>query len=191
MIHSYKKFHILKPAHLDNNVILGTRQGHLLMYAVELNVNASSTQMVPQLLQYNKTFSDKPIVQVDVIPEYKLLFSLSNGIISVNDFSRHNFPLVHRASKTKGTTLFSLDVREHKSLTGETTLVVRMCAVIKRKLQLWYWKHDQFLEFAPDIDLTDVPRALLWYENTICIGFRTEYVLYDVSDAFLCVLLLR
>lgn len=154
------------------------------MYAVELNVNGSSTQMVPQLLQYNKTFSDKPIVQIDVIPEYKLLFSLSNGIISVNDFSRHNFPLVHRAAKTKGATIFSLDIREHKSMTGETTLVVRMCAVIKRKLQLWYWKHDQFLEFAPDIDLTDVPRALLWYENTICIGFRTEYVLYDVSIYF-------
>lgn len=163
----------------DNNVILGTRQGHMLMYTVDQNV--ADRRMELQLLQYNKTFSDKPIVQVDVIAEYKLLFSLSNGVISVNDLSRHNFPLVHRAVKTKGATLFWLDVRQQKSLTGETTLVVRMCAVIKRKLQFWYWKHDQFLEMAADLDLADVPRTLIWFENTICIGFRTEYVLYNVS----------
>lgn len=152
------------------------------MYAVEQNVNEKKMEL--QLLQYNKTFSDKPIVQLDIIPEYQLLFSLSNNLISVNDISRHNLPLVHRSAKSKGAILFALDVNRSKSMTGETAILVRMCVAIKRKLQLWYWKQDKLLEFAPDIDLTDVPKSLLWTDNTICIGFRSEYVLYDVNITY-------
>lgn len=165
--------------HLDNHVLLGTRQGHLLMYAVEQS--ASERKMDLQLLQYDKNFSKKPITQIDVIPEYQLLFSLSDGLININDINRHNFPIVHSATKTKGATIFALDIKRSTSLTGETALVVRLCVAIKRKLQFWYWKHDKLLEFCEVIDLSDVPKSLVWLENTICIGFKTDYILYDVS----------
>lgn len=163
----------------DNNVLLGTRQGHLLMYAIEQH--ADENKMDLQLLQYDKNFSKKPITQIEVIPEYQLLFSLTDGLISVNDISRTNFPIVHSATKTKGASLFALDVKRSTSLTGETALVVRLCVAIKRKLQFWYWKHDQLLEFYEVIDLSDVPKSMVWLENTICIGFKTDYILYDVS----------
>lgn len=167
----------------DNNVLLGTRQGHLLMYSVSQNVEEKKMDL--QLLQYDKNFSKKPITQIEVIPEYQLLFSLSDGLININDISRHNFPLVQSAvNKVKGATIFALDVNRSISLTGETVLVVRMCAAIKRKLQFWYWKHDKFLEFYDAIDLADIPKAMVWKENMICIGYKTEYILYDVRLAF-------
>ena len=150
------------------------------MYAVTKKSDDRKIEF--QLLQFDKGFSKKPIVQIELVPEYQLLFSLSDGIINVNDISsRHNFPLVHSALKTKGATIFALDIKRSISLTGETAIMVRMCCAVKRKLQLWYWKHDKFLKLAADIDLVDIPRSLLWYENAICIGFRTEYILYDVS----------
>lgn len=82
-------------------MLLGTRQGHLLMYAVEQNT--AECKMDLQLLQYDKNFSKKPITQIDVIPEYQLLFSLTDGLVSIHDIARHNFPVVHSNSSTKGT----------------------------------------------------------------------------------------
>lgn len=166
-------------AAFDNNVILGTRQGHLLQYSIQSNPEEGKIDL--QLLQYNKTFSKKPIVQLEVIPELKILFSLSDNTISVNDISKHNFPIIHVAIKTKGANVFAMDVQKSKSLTGEMALVVRMCVAIKRKLQLWYWKYNQLLEYGKDIELTDVPRVMSWSGNSICIGFKTEYILYDIT----------
>lgn len=72
-----------------------------------------------QLLQYDKNFSKKPILQLEVIEDYNLLFSLSDNVLSVNDISRHNFPLIHLATKTKGASTFSMDVQKTQSLTGK------------------------------------------------------------------------
>lgn len=138
-----------------------------------------------KLLTYNKNFSTKPITQLDVIADYPLLFCLVDSTISVYDI-RHQPSLIHLNAKTKGASVFTLDVQRSISMTGETALVARMCVVVKRKLQLWYWKHIQsdLLTFMPDIELSDVPKTVLWSENTICVGYKTEYVLYDVSDVF-------
>lgn len=59
--------------------------------------------------------------------------------------------------------------------------MVRVCVAVKRKLQFWYWKRDELLEFAPDIELNDVPKVLSWTGNFICVGYKTEYVLFDVN----------
>lgn len=116
-----------------------------------------------------------------MVPEYKILFSLSDGIISINDLSRSNFPLIYTAPKTKGASVFTLDVLRVKSQTGETALVVRICVAVKRKLQFYFWKNATLETLARDIDLTDVPRTLAWINDTICVGFKTEYVLYNIS----------
>lgn len=163
----------------DNNVLLGTRQGHLLMYAVEQN--ASERKMDLQLLQYDKNFSKKPITQIAVIPEYQLLFSLTDNLVEIHDIARHNFPIIHSNTNTKGASLFALNVNRSTSLTGEVALLVRLCVVIKRQLQFWYWKHDKLLQYRHSIQLDDTPKTLVWHKNSICIGFKTDYVMYDVS----------
>ncbi|XP_058451128.1 vam6/Vps39-like protein [Malaya genurostris] len=164
----------------DNKLILGTRQGHLLMYSFEPNPDTNKLDL--QLLQYDKNFSKKPVTQIEAIPEYKLIFSLSDGIVNVNDYSRHGFPLIHTAQKTKGATEFALDIKKSKSLTGELALVCRLCVAVKRKLQCYYWKQNELLEFGNDIDLNDVPKTIAWNNNYICVGFKTEYVMYDISE---------
>lgn len=149
------------------------------MYSVQKN--PTDRKMEFHLSQYHKNFSKKSVIQLEVIPEYQFLVSLlSDGIINVNDISRHNFPLVYSNTDTKGATIFALNIIRSSTLTGETALLVRMCVAIKRKLLLFYWKHNEFIKFIDDIELTDVPRALLWSEHAICIGFRTDYILYDV-----------
>lgn len=166
---------------VDNHVLLGTRQGHLLMYAVEQN--ASERKMDLQLLQYDKNFSKKPITQIDVIPEYQLLFSLTDNLVGIHDIARHNFPIVHLNASTKGASLFALNINRSTSLTGEVALLVRLCVVIKRQLQFWYWKHDKLLPFRDTIQLDDTPKSVVWSDNAICIGFKTDYIMYDVSGA--------
>ncbi|XP_053659003.1 vam6/Vps39-like protein [Anopheles marshallii] len=168
-------------AGFDNKLILGTRQGHLLMYSFE--TNAETNKLDLQLLQYDKNFSKKPITQIEVIPEYTLMFSLTDGLLNVNDFSRHGFPLIHSALRTKGANVFALDIKRSKSLTSEIKIVCRVCVAVKRKLQCYYWKQDQLLTLDSEIDLNDVPKTVAWNNNFICVGYKTEYVLYDMSAA--------
>lgn len=189
----------------DNFVIIGTRQGHLFMYqvnlsnkeapiAVDRSIDAAQPVVGPQieldLKHYNKVFSDKPIRQIEVIVEHQLLFALTTDGVSVYDMHDHKraFPLVHRVAATKQASLFALDVKRSRSLTGELVLMVRMVVAVKRKLQLWYWKHNEFLRLpTPDIDLSDVPRALQWSDNTIVVGMKGDYLYFDVSEIIVCV----
>jgi hypothetical protein len=61
----------------DDNLLVGTRQGHLLMYSVACRFGDQKHEV--QLLRYNKNFSKKPIQQLAVVPEYQLLISLSGN----------------------------------------------------------------------------------------------------------------
>lgn len=92
------------------------RQGHLLHYCFQASHDG---RMELQLLQYDKSFSKRPILQLYVIEDYNLLFSLSDSVISVHDLSRHNFPVIHFAAKTKGANAFAMDVKKTQSLTGK------------------------------------------------------------------------
>jgi hypothetical protein len=72
---------------------------------------------------------------------------------------------------------FHLIIQKHTSLTGETSVFVRMCVAVKRKLQLFYWKNNGFLDLHEDLSVADVPRALAWCQETICVGFKGDYCL--------------
>lgn len=63
-----------------DNLLVGTRQGHLLMYKVATRYGDSKHEV--QLLRYNKNFSKKPIQQLEVVPEYEILVRLSGKIQS-------------------------------------------------------------------------------------------------------------
>lgn len=56
-----------------------------------------------------------------------------------------------------------------------------MCVVVKRKLQLYFWKKNEFLQLVEDINLAEIPKAIAWCEETICVGFRGEYSLFEVK----------
>lgn len=62
----------------DEKLLVGTRQGHLLMYHVVPSTVDNNHDV--QLMRYNKIFSKKPIQQLEVIPDYNLLVSLTGKL---------------------------------------------------------------------------------------------------------------
>ncbi|KAG7163431.1 Vam6/Vps39-like protein-like [Homarus americanus] len=154
----------------DGNLVVGTRQGHLLMYTV---TPGTTRRWDVALLCSNKNFSRKPIVQVAVIPEHQ--------IIVVHDLTAFNLPLLCTLSQTKGATAFDLDIKHHVSLTGDGVVTVRLVVAVRRKLQLFYWKARKFHQLREDLALPDVPRALTWCMEAIAVAFKHEYWLVKLT----------
>lgn len=63
----------------DDYLLIGTREGHLLMYNIATNSTdvKSIDNKSPSLYRYSKNFSKKRIVQIAVVPEYNLLILLT------------------------------------------------------------------------------------------------------------------
>ncbi|KAF9422936.1 hypothetical protein HW555_001479 [Spodoptera exigua] len=164
----------------DNNLLLGTRQGHLLMYSLSQTNGNQKYEL--QLLRYCKNFSKKPIQQIEVIPEENLLLCLTDNVLSTYNINGVNFPLVKTFEQTKGASLFALDNTPTTSMTGESNSVVRLCVAVRRKLQLYYGKNGEFKQHLFDFTIPDVPKVMSWGQQYVCVGFKAEYVLYDLAS---------
>lgn len=66
-------------------------------------------------------------------------------------------------------------------MTGDISVLVRIAVAVKRKIQLYYWKNNEFLPLMDDINLNDIPRSMVWCQEAICVGYRGEYALIEVS----------
>ena len=179
-----------------DNLIVGTKQGHLLMFKNTTGIDAGSngthgnggggnpSEIRLQLLKTNKTFR-KPIVQLEVVPELSILVALSDGCISVHDIdlaTGTNFPIITTVVKS-GCSSFAIDVLKQRSLTGEIAITLRLVAALKRKLSLFYWKNRKFNEYRADINLLDTPKVVAWCKESICLGFKTEYSIIKLSNS--------
>ncbi|XP_017104995.2 vam6/Vps39-like protein isoform X1 [Drosophila bipectinata] len=159
-----------------NHVILGTNSGQLIMYVIE-------GQRDVDMKMFNKNFSRKAISQMEVVAAENLLFVLTDNLVQVCDISRveSNFAFLHSAPNTKGCTLFTMDVGSEKSTTGDVVTLIRLCCAIRRKLVFFYWKTNMIDSLAISIDLSDVPKSLCWVGHTVCVGYKDQYVIYDIS----------
>ncbi|XP_076345716.1 vam6/Vps39-like protein [Tachypleus tridentatus] len=166
----------------DEFLLVGTKQGHLLTYKVtSVTSSNSSNKFEVNLLRSNKSFAKKPVTQIAVVPELNILISLSDNIISVHDLMQENASHISTIGRTKGATLFCLDVRNQSTLTGEVQTMVRICVAVKRKLQLYYWKNRDFHELRGDLCVPDTPKAMVWCQESLCLGFKSEYTLLKIS----------
>lgn len=67
-------------------------------------------------------------------------------------------------------------------MSGKEVAVIRMCVAVKRRLYLYYWKKPGFVLFEnSDLTLKDIPKTLVWCEETICVGYKGEYCLHKVT----------
>ncbi|CAK1543127.1 unnamed protein product [Leptosia nina] len=164
----------------DGNLLIGTRQGHLLMYSLFFNNDTKKNEL--KMIRYCKNFSKKPIQQIEVIPEDNLLLCLTDNLLSSYDINGLNFPLVKTFSDTKGASLFALDNKSATSMTGESNSVVHLCVAVRRKLQLYYGKNGEFKKHLFDFTIPDVPKVMAWGQQYLCVGFKGEYTLYDLSS---------
>uniref|UniRef100_A0A8C5ISU0 VPS39 subunit of HOPS complex n=1 Tax=Junco hyemalis TaxID=40217 RepID=A0A8C5ISU0_JUNHY len=144
-------------------LLVGTKQGHLLLYRIKKDVASvyipSSIFLIGcnrfevTLEKSNKNFSKK-IQQV------------GNAIF-----------LMWEQFSAKGASLFTCDLQQ--SDTGEE--VLRMCVAVRKKLQLYFWKDREFHELQGDFSVPDVPKSMAWCENSICVGFKRDYYLIRVD----------
>ncbi|XP_064621475.1 vam6/Vps39-like protein [Lineus longissimus] len=169
----------------DDTLLVGTKQGHLLVYKVKPIPGAADSKYDVALEMANKSFAKRPITQLEAVPhpQFHILISLSDNQISVHDLSV--FAQITTLTKTKGATLFSIDLKEQKSLSGEVQYTLRMCVAVKRKLQLFYYKNRDFHELQPDLGVPDVPKAMAWCKESLCVGFKRDYFLINISDGSL------
>ncbi|VVC31789.1 Hypothetical protein CINCED_3A010938 [Cinara cedri] len=159
----------------DNYLLVGNRLGHIFLYTTSPRV---------QLVDCNKTFSKRPILQLTAISECQIVICLSEERISVLDVSRDK--VIHLKTtglqKTKGASCFTIDVKTPDGLkVNSNNTVVRLCVAVKRQLQVYHWKGKDFLEHSESIDLPDIPRTLVWCDQAVIIGCKNEYYLFDVT----------
>jgi len=60
-----------------DTLLVGTRQGHLLVYSVRPNHGLPDRPFDTALERSNKSFAKKPIIQLEVVPEYHIVVSIS------------------------------------------------------------------------------------------------------------------
>lgn len=170
-------FQIESIASYGDNLVVGTRHGHLCMYSIIQNDEGCEIQ----LMRYNKSFSKKPVQQLEVLADCNLLISLTDNVIQIHDLNSTNFTTLHQVQKSKGATFFTLNVKKPTSMTGEVVSLVRMAVAVKRKIQLYYLKNNEFLPLMDDIILTDIPKSMVWCQEVICLGYRGEYALFELN----------
>ncbi|XP_028393424.1 vam6/Vps39-like protein [Dendronephthya gigantea] len=164
----------------DNHLLVGTRPGHLLVYSIKDGTGDQRFEV--QLKRSNKLFSKKPIVQMTVVPEFNLLISLSDSVVSVHDLD--SFILKSVLNKTRGASFFALDLQKHKKSTvfdPTPTFTLRMCVAVRKRLMLFVWRSDQFEELGEELGIPDVAKTVAWAGDSLCVGFRREYYLIKIA----------
>lgn len=68
------------------------------------------------------------------------------------------------------------------STTGVPRLLIRLAIVVKRKIQLYFFKNNKFDPLCEDISLPDIPKSMVLTGNVICLGYRDEYALLKVGS---------
>lgn len=109
---------------------------------------------------------------------------MSDGIVSVHGLSDSLSTLNgFNIAKSKGALQFVYDLQKVATVTNEYQYPLRLCILLKRRLLLFYWKHNAFCEFegCAEIPLPDTPRSLAWCKESICIGYKHEYHLLPIG----------
>ena len=188
---AYSVNQLLKlPLHIESvkafgdHLLVGTRQGHLLMYTIKFASSSSDIQV--QLLRSNKHFSRRPIIKLDVVPEFSILVALSNdGNVTIHDMDPAvtNFPVITSVARAKGiASTFTLNVLKQTSMTGDLSVVPRLVVAARRKLQFYYWKNRKLHEYL-NVVVQDIPKSLAWCKETICVGFKSEYSIVKLDSS--------
>ncbi|XP_071480649.1 vam6/Vps39-like protein [Diadema antillarum] len=159
-----------------DQLLVGTKPGHLLVYSI---TGGQHGTFKVDLLKSFKSFSKKPIQQLECIPEMQIVISLSDAVINVHELN--HFTPITSIAKTKGATLFSTDMQKGNS-GGGVHFTLKLCVAVRRKLQLFIWRSRTFEELKPDLGVPDVPKAMSWCGNSLCVGFKRDYFLINIDN---------
>ncbi|XP_003741565.1 vam6/Vps39-like protein [Galendromus occidentalis] len=180
-------FSVVCAATYKDSILLGTKQGQLVTFTVT-DTPSAETSFDVRLRKTNKTFSRKPVNQMAVIEAHDILISLSDGLVSVHALS-DQLPLLQQLTDHRGASVFActtetVEVQNEDDSEKKYFVMVKMCIAVKRRLHLFYWKHNRFLDYPSSHVLPDVPRTMLWSsEDHLIIGFKSDYILLKARTA--------
>ena len=149
----------------EQKLLVGTKEGHLLLYTIEEKPSFGKKFDV-HFTRSNKTFGKKAIKQLNIYENIGIILSLSEENISVHDST--SYSLKFQFPKSKGVKLYAVD---------NGTMLLRLCVVATRKIQTFYWSKNEFVELHPELSLPETPKQVAWIGNYICVGMRKEYML--------------
>lgn len=66
-------------------------------------------------------------------------------------------------------------------MTGESNSVVHLCVAVRRKLLFFYGKNGELKQNIFEYTVSDVPKVIAWGQEYLCVGFKADYTLFDVS----------
>lgn len=160
----------------NKKLLVGTSKGHLLVYSVlESHKSGINEQRFEMFLERsNKAFGRKPILQLVVVESHGILISLSDGLISVHDFATYNCK--NQFPKSKGVFTFALD-----NVDPSSEKPLRMCTVLKRKIQTYVWRRNQFQELYQEFALPETPKTAVWIGDYLCVAMKKEYLLMQAK----------
>ncbi|KAI1284923.1 Vam6/Vps39-like protein [Halotydeus destructor] len=162
------RHHITCIAAYDDHVLLGTKDGYILRGTL------NDRLVLDSKLEVRPSRTRSPIVQIEVFPEFGIVISLSDKLISVCtlDFARIPFAV----DKTCGATSFVTNGSNTETKNGN---ILKMCIVIGKKLMLFHWKQGNFHKLANDLPLREIPKAVAWFNDYICVCLDNEYTKID------------
>ncbi|KAF9213277.1 Vacuolar morphoproteinsis protein 6 [Podila verticillata] len=161
-----------------DKLYVGTYYGTLLVYSVREPLDQDEAISVT-LMETLKTFSKKPIEQLDVIKEVGVLVSLSDGFVNLHDLD--SFALRTQLKATRGANLFSVFSRIEIQDGLIPQVITRLAVAVRRKIIVFSWQDSEFIDTKEfTIKNPDRVKTVEWIgTQNLCMGFDNEYALMD------------
>ena len=144
---------------IANRLFVGLGDGSLVILA-RPDEQDSSASTNWQVAQAHKTFGKKYVSQLLAIRQSSLLLSLSED--GVNLYTVPQLKLTCQANRTGSASRFAWS--EDQSL---------LCVAVKRKVLQFHYNGRDFVELR-EYNAPDLPQALHWCGEAICIGTKKE-----------------
>lgn len=160
----------------DSTLLVGTKQGTLLVYSLEQNNKVN-------LLHTKKYFGKKSITQLGVLKKVdSLIVSLSDFVVSIHSYrvSPSSIELKVLLAKTRGATIFTL----HEFTDNERNMA-QLAVAVRKKIIFYQWSRKGEPIEIKEISLYDIPKALSFagkaYSDCLFIGFKSKYSQLKIS----------
>ncbi|KAF9334368.1 Vam6/Vps39-like protein [Podila minutissima] len=165
-----------------DKLYVGTFYGTLLVYSVREPLGQDEAISVT-LMETLKTFSKKPIEQLDVIKAVGVLVSLSDGFVNLHDLD--SFALRTQLKATKGANLFSVFSRIEIQNGLIPQVITRLAVAVRRKMIVFSWQDSEFMD-TKEFAIPDRVKTVEWIgTQKLCMGFDNEYALMDCKTGVL------
>jgi len=132
-----------------------------------------------ELLRNIDKFSRRSIELLACIKEVQILVSLSDNYVHIHDLNE--FTLTETLTKTKGASTFAVTSNiERDEKTQIPSIVSRLAIGIKKRLLLYSWHDEEFLE-GKEVVLSGAVRSLTWASGRrVVAGLAGGFVVVDV-----------